>query len=297
MPKVFGLIFEMKKIKILKNMSWIDNIKQAFAPAPVPLELTQDNVDGLVMGAAVGESMGIPVVDRSPDDLRQNPVTELLGFADYRTPPGTYSISTDSLLDFARYLSQNHNGGYTVDRFFQLCNNWYLYKARDEEYRLRIMLPCAALAGMVYSGMDSSLETVLRNIPDLLCDSGLVSSSMVFYMAQHIALGYPLARAAERARNKSAALCKRVGVSPNPRGLSIRVANVVIDCVSASSDYSSGLLATVNSGMYPDLTGNISGILLGFFYGMENIPYLWRNSVNNLDHLPEISSGIIKILR
>ena len=55
-------------------------------------------IKAALFGLAVGDAMGVPVEFKSRETIRQNPVTEMIGYGTYNLPPGTWS--DDSSLTF-----------------------------------------------------------------------------------------------------------------------------------------------------------------------------------------------------
>jgi ADP-ribosyl-[dinitrogen reductase] hydrolase len=51
-----------------------------------------------LFGLAVGDALGVPVEFKSRDDLKENPVTDMIGYGTHNVPPGTWS--DDSSLSF-----------------------------------------------------------------------------------------------------------------------------------------------------------------------------------------------------
>ena len=57
-----------------------------------------DNIKSLLFGVAIGDALGVPVEFISREEIRQKPITDMIGFGTYNLPPGTFS--DDSSLTF-----------------------------------------------------------------------------------------------------------------------------------------------------------------------------------------------------
>ena len=54
-------------------------------------------LDG-VMGAVVGDALGVPVEFKSREALRKSPVVDMMGYGTYDQPPGTWSDDSSMIL-------------------------------------------------------------------------------------------------------------------------------------------------------------------------------------------------------
>jgi hypothetical protein len=63
-----------------------------------PGNYPKDKIRGALFGAIVGDALGVPVEFRSREYLRQNPITDMVGFGTYDQPPGTWSDDTSLML-------------------------------------------------------------------------------------------------------------------------------------------------------------------------------------------------------
>lgn len=64
----------------------------------------RDQVVGGLVGAAVGDALGVPVEFRSREALERDPVTGMRGYGTHRQPPGTWSDDTSLMLCTAESL-------------------------------------------------------------------------------------------------------------------------------------------------------------------------------------------------
>ena len=57
-----------------------------------------DTVYAGLMGFAIGDALGVPVEFKKREDLRNNPITDIIGFGTHNVPPGTWSDDTSLVL-------------------------------------------------------------------------------------------------------------------------------------------------------------------------------------------------------
>lgn len=253
----------------------IDFFRNLLFPSTLKSVVTLDKLQGAFVGSGVGESLGLPVINRTEEDLRRNPVTDFLGFGDIKAPAGANSLCVESLADFAKYLADNFSGGYTAERFFTLCNNWYIIKVKDEEQRLRIMIPCACLAGVYYSFINPRPKKALETLSDIFCDEAVAPSAYVFYASYFISTGLTPKNALKKSETETMQMLKKIGLKVSENSFTKKLSEILTGCYSKGCDYKKDVLYCINKGVYPDLAGNISGFLSGLFCGLENIPYIW----------------------
>ena len=54
-------------------------------------------VDGIV-GFAIGDALGVPVEFKSREQLKENPIKDMIGYGTYNMPAGTWSDDTSMTL-------------------------------------------------------------------------------------------------------------------------------------------------------------------------------------------------------
>jgi ADP-ribosylglycohydrolase len=74
-----------------------------------------------LFGVAVGDALGVPHEFSRPEDLREDPVTDMVGYGTYDLPPGTWS--DDSSLTFC--LAESLCSGFNTDHMGELFVKWY----------------------------------------------------------------------------------------------------------------------------------------------------------------------------
>ena len=80
-----------------------------------------NTIKSALFGVAVGDALGVPHEFSRPEDLRENPVTDMVGYGTYNLPPGTWS--DDSSLTFC--LAESLCSGFNTDHMGELFVKWY----------------------------------------------------------------------------------------------------------------------------------------------------------------------------
>lgn len=73
-----------------------------------------------LFGLAVGDALGVPVEFKSREYLKENPVTDMIGYGTYNQPPGTWS--DDSSLTFC--LAESLCNGYNIQDQANMFVRW-----------------------------------------------------------------------------------------------------------------------------------------------------------------------------
>jgi len=81
----------------------------------------KSRLKGGILGSCVGDALGVPVEFKSRPYLRQNPVSEMIGYGTYHQPPGTWS--DDSSMTFCTIESLCN--GYDLD---DIANNFMKWR-------------------------------------------------------------------------------------------------------------------------------------------------------------------------
>lgn len=58
----------------------------------------------ILLGAAIGDALGVPVEFKSRQTLKDNPITDMIGFGTYNMPPGTFSDDSSLMFCLAESL-------------------------------------------------------------------------------------------------------------------------------------------------------------------------------------------------
>ncbi len=59
-----------------------------------------------LFGLAVGDALGVPVEYKKRQEVRENPVTDMIGYGTYNLPPGTWSDDSSMAFCLAEALTQ-----------------------------------------------------------------------------------------------------------------------------------------------------------------------------------------------
>ena len=78
-------------------------------------------IKSALFGVAVGDALGVPHEFSRAEDLRENPVTDMVGYGTYNLPAGTWS--DDSSLSFC--LAESLCSGFNTDHMGELFVKWY----------------------------------------------------------------------------------------------------------------------------------------------------------------------------
>ncbi|MCX7995503.1 MAG: ADP-ribosylglycohydrolase family protein [candidate division WOR-3 bacterium] len=66
-----------------------------------------ETIKSVLFGVAVGDALGVPVEFKSREELRNNPVTDMIGYGTYNLPPGTWSDDSSLTFCLAEALTQD----------------------------------------------------------------------------------------------------------------------------------------------------------------------------------------------
>ena len=75
----------------------------------------------ILLGVAIGDALGVPVEFKNRNYLKENPITDMIGFGTHNQPAGTWS--DDSSLTFC--LTEALIEGYTIEKSANNLLKWY----------------------------------------------------------------------------------------------------------------------------------------------------------------------------
>lgn len=78
-------------------------------------------LDGII-GLSVGDALGVPVEFSSREELKEKPVTDMMGYGTYNQPPGTWSDDTSMTLCTLDSLSKGLDYNDIMDKFVLWIN-------------------------------------------------------------------------------------------------------------------------------------------------------------------------------
>ncbi len=82
----------------------------------------RDKIKAMVLGAVIGDALGVPVEFQQRDILRYMPVTDLQGFGTHNQPLGTWS--DDTSLTLATIDAITHEKGWDIWNFAYNALDW-----------------------------------------------------------------------------------------------------------------------------------------------------------------------------
>ncbi len=81
----------------------------------------KNNIKSALFGVATGDALGVPAEFKSRETIRQNPITDMIGYGTYNLPAGTFS--DDSSLTFC--LAEALTEGFDMDIIARNFIKWY----------------------------------------------------------------------------------------------------------------------------------------------------------------------------
>ena len=118
----FGDLFTFD---MMIDVSYLEDIYIGTSPKCIELNFN-NRVEGGILGAVVGDALGVPVEFTSREDLLQNPIIDMVGFGTYDQPPGTWSDDSSMLLITAEKLIKDYSPKKIMDGFYDWYNNSYM---------------------------------------------------------------------------------------------------------------------------------------------------------------------------
>lgn len=82
-------------------------------------------IKSVLFGVAVGDALGVPIEFISRNDIRKNPVKDMIGFGTYNLPPGTFSDDSSLTFCLAEALTIDFDLNTIAQNFVKWCNNNY----------------------------------------------------------------------------------------------------------------------------------------------------------------------------
>ena len=65
-----------------------------------------DKIKAVLTGVAVGDALGVPVEFKTRQEIKKNPVTDMMGYGTYPVPPGTFSDDSSMSFCLAEVLTE-----------------------------------------------------------------------------------------------------------------------------------------------------------------------------------------------
>ncbi|KPU27975.1 crystallin [Caloranaerobacter sp. TR13] len=87
--------------------------------------MSKNKIIGGIIGFCVGDALGVPVEFKSREELKKEPVTDMIGYGTYNQPPGTWSDDTSLTLCLVESLCNGLNLEDIGERFVKWYYNSY----------------------------------------------------------------------------------------------------------------------------------------------------------------------------
>ena len=210
------------------------------------MDLTK--VQSVIVGAAIGDALGVPVEFLSREELAASPVRDMRGFGTHNQPAGTWSDDTSMTLCLLESIGRGKydNGNGSLMRILPLA----FTDCTDEEIRAVSAIThgheISMQACVIYVHVARRLlagETIQEIIPDLIYDKPFDRLSRIDQLTED----------------------------------EIRSGGFVVDtleaslwCLANNRDFRETVLAAVNLGKDTDTTGAVCGGLAGIVYGLDS---------------------------
>ena len=85
-----------------------------------PEQVGNNCVRAGLLGLVVGDALGVPVEFKSREEIRRQPVTDMLGYGTHHQPPGTWSDDSSLALCLAETLME----GYDLEKIGRSFVDW-----------------------------------------------------------------------------------------------------------------------------------------------------------------------------
>ena len=85
------------------------------------LIMNKDKIFGGIFGLIIGDALGVPVEFIPRDELKENPVNDMIGYGTYNMPPGTWSDDSSLTLCLIDSLCNGFNLNDIAEKFIK----WY----------------------------------------------------------------------------------------------------------------------------------------------------------------------------
>ena len=80
-----------------------------------------------IMGLVIGDALGVPVEFVSRDELKDNPVTDMIGYGTHNQPAGTWSDDSSMAVATMEWLGEIETQQPDYKQLMDKFSNWILY--------------------------------------------------------------------------------------------------------------------------------------------------------------------------
>lgn len=146
-------------------------------------KIMKQKIFGALYGAIVGDALGVPVEFRLRNELKENPVKDMLGYGTYNLPKGSWSDDSSMILCLADSIGKLKSIDYDdiMKRFWEWCRH---SKYTPDNYTFDVGLTCHA-ALMNYHNKMKPVECGLKNEKDNGNGSLMRISPLPFYLLKN----------------------------------------------------------------------------------------------------------------
>ena len=80
-----------------------------------------------IMGLVIGDALGVPVEFVSRDELKDNPITDMIGYGTHNQPAGTWSDDSSMAVATMEWLGEMEVAQPDYKQLMDKFSNWILY--------------------------------------------------------------------------------------------------------------------------------------------------------------------------
>lgn len=310
----------------------------------------KNKIESGLFGVAIGDALGVPVEFKSRENLKQNPVVDMMGFMSWHQPPGTFSDDSslafctaeslcrdfdieDMAITFVKWMQEGywgaHNrvfdiGGttrYSLARIVKgesARNSGNFFEEDNGNGSLMRILPL-----VFYLQKEKDIEVIYQKVKAV---SSITHAHFRSVFACFIYVVYCLEILKDKDKFEAYKEMQNVlskfleDKKYNPAEIQlfqkilkndiwtypeneIRASGYVLHSLEASfwcflnsDSYEETVLKAVNLGEDTDTTGAIAGGLAGIYYGIENIPQKWIDSLARSNDIKDLADRLSKKL-
>lgn len=104
----------------------------------IRISFFQSDIMSALMGVAIGDALGVPVEFKSRNELKNNPVTDMIGYGTYNQPPGTWSDDSSLSFCLAEALTKDFDLNVIANNIARWYNENY-WTAHDNIFDIGIV--------------------------------------------------------------------------------------------------------------------------------------------------------------
>lgn len=305
-------------------------------------EINRNQILGGIIGAVVGDVLGVPLEFTPRKHLIENPVEDMLEYGTFNQPKGTWSddsslilCTIESLLNgidyedigkkFCKWLEESYwtprgevfdIGNTVLSSILALQNGKSALKSGlESEYdngngSLMRILP---FAFYLYNIEEEKREDIVIKASSITHSNEISTFSCYLYVEYAIGLlsGLNKRHAYSRIQKLRGHGCNREAFKRIHRGdiSSLRADEIyssgyvvhtleaALWCFITTTSYKECVLKAINLGNDTDTVACVAGGLAGIFYGIDNIPVEWIDSILRKDDILKLCEKFIEKLK